>query len=565
MRTTFVSAYMTIYDQPYQNKDRRWRFAHFEKLCKTGIPLAVFCSRDCIDEFQTEILDKYSNVKLVEPLDLSETWTYKTYQTIANEIEIDLPNTRCAEKDTVEYLLLMNTKTEFIKRAIEKNPFDSTHFAWIDFNIFHVFGNKEDVASKILSELSQRHMSPNSLTLPGCWGKEHVYEGFLINDICWRFCGGFFIGGANRMLDFHGEYEKHFENFLRNKRKLVWEVNFWAYLEMHHGLSVVWYNGDHNVSILKFDAEYMSFSLSDTVSFQGAKYKYEEWDGYHPTSTAYVCHKGKHVINTRLVNYWLHPNGAYHINDAKSWIRTRNMVSLLDTPGGAPENFREMVLDEGGLTCHGGSIYGLEDIRLYTTPQATVGFIATNINYSGTGRNRMIRGIYDVEGGRLHSCKVLVPPNPDSWCEKNWIPLVHHGIEKWIYKWWPFEIGVLQTDAEGREQLVIETSWEHSTPLFSKVRGSTPFLETEDGWLGVVHFSYEGHPRRYFHMLILLDKTTLLPVKYSEYFVFRKVSVEFCIGFTVEGSRYRFWISNFDRDPEVILIDRIEIPLVFAF
>jgi uncharacterized metal-binding protein len=65
--------------------------------------------------------------------------------------------------------------------------------------------------------------------------------------------------------------------------------------------------------------------------------------------------------------------------------------------------------------------------------------------------------------------------------------------------------------------------------------------------------------------LVILDKTTLLPVKYSEYFVFRKVSVEFCIGFTVEGSRYRFWISNFDRDPEVILIDRIEIPLVFAF
>jgi hypothetical protein len=563
MKTTFVTAYMTIYDRPYQNKDITWRFTQFKKLCQTGIPLAVFCSRDCEEQFRNEILSEYSNVVLLEAIDLSETWTYKTYQKVAAEVEIELPNTRCEDKDTAEYLILMNAKTEYVTRAIDINPFHSTHFAWVDFNIFHVFVGQEKYASYLLNTLAKRTMAERFLTLPGCWGKEYVREGYLVNDICWRFCGGFFIGSAGRMFEIHNEYLTHFENFLRTHKKLVWEVNFWAYLELHHGLSVVWYSGDHNDSILRFDAELTSFNLSDLPSFSGIKYNYDDWGDYIPTSTAYVCHKGEHIINTRLVNYWLHPNGAYQINDPDRYIRTRNVGSKL--VDGVPDKYREMVEEDDRLICNGGHIFGLEDIRLYNKTDGRIGYIATNINYSGTGRNRMVHGIYDLEYSVLRENEVLVPPDPNSWCEKNWTPLVRGGTEYFIYKWWPYEIGVLQEIDTSQRQLVIEISWKHSTPLFSKVRGSTPFIETPDGLLGVVHFSYEGHPRRYFHILVLLDKETLLPLRYSDYFVFRCISVEFCIGFSIETEQYKFWISNFDRDPEIITINKEDIPLLFDF
>ena len=101
--------------------------------------------------------------------------------------------------------------------------------------------------------------------------------------------------------------------------------------------------------------------------------------------------------------------------------------------------------------------------------------------------------------------------------------------------------------------------------MFSRVRGSSPFVETHKGWVGVVHFSYESSPRRYFHILVLLDRNTLLPVSYSNYFVFRNVSIEFCVGFAVESETYTFWISNFDRDSEVISVGIHEIPLLFDF
>ena len=555
--TTFVSTFMTIYDRPFQNKDVNWRFNHFKRLCETGISLAVFCSRDVVPQFEEEILAKYSNVVLLEALDLSETWVYQTYNKVVNEgIEINMPNTRHPEKDTKEYLLLMNSKTELMIRAILKNPFQSTHYAWVDFNIFYIF--REDInrqrATHMLQQISHQTPTTQFLMFPGCWGKDMVVENHLMNDVCWRFCGGFFIGSQERIIAFHMEYETHFENFLRTHKKLVWEVNFWAYLELNHGLSITWYSGDHNETILNVNIEHLVDKLCEKPACSHHRYEYPDHGEYIPTSTSYVCHKGDHIINTRYVNYWLWPNAAYMIRDPDSFIRTRNFSSKIewDNERGAmtPLGFGEMV--PVGLTCHGGSIYGLEDIRLYTTNTGELGFIATTINYSGIGRNRMVKGIYDVEGGILRDCSVLIPPDSNSWCEKNWIPIVRGFHEYYIYRWHPFEIGVLQ-EVENGKQLVITRTYEN-TSMFSNIRGSTPFVETGEGLLGVVHFSYEGYPRRYFHMLVLLDKEEMIPIKTSNVFVFNNLSIEFCIGFMVEGETYLFWISNFDRDPEVISI-----------
>jgi hypothetical protein len=81
------------------------------------------------------------------------------------------------------------------------------------------------------------------------------------------------------------------------------------------------------------------------------------------------------------------------------------------------------------------------------------------------------------------------------------------------------------------------------------LKGSSAFIEYKGELIGVTHFSEDAMPRRYFHMLIVLDKTTYAPIRYSKPFVFEKVGIEFCIGFDACGDKYRFWISRFDRDP----------------
>ena len=394
-------------------------------------------------------------------------------------------------------------------------------------------------------------------------------ETFLLNDICWRFCGGFFIGSADRVLEFDAYYLKYFEDFLRTKQKLVWEVNFWAYVELAHSLSVIWYQGDHNEKILEISVRNMALQLSSRPSCRVLKYTYPDHGEYIPTSTGYAYHNGEHIINTRYVNYWLHPNGAYWIKDPQDYIRTRNFCSRLDPVTLEPvsdsdERFTEMIA-EPELTCHGGRIYGLEDIRLYDNAAGELCFIATSINYSGTGNNRMIRGRYDTDLGVCSGCEVLVPPDPNSWCEKNWIPIVHRGVDKFIYKWSPLEVGTICTTEDNRKQLVIETSWAHTAPMFSNIRGSTPLVETDAGFVGVVHFSYEGGPRNYFHALVLLEKETLVPVRYSEFFYFHEITVEFSVGFMIRDGRYHFWLSNFDRDPEMMSVDIGDLPMQFEF
>jgi hypothetical protein len=105
-----------------------------------------------------------------------------------------------------------------------------------------------------------------------------------------------------------------------------------------------------------------------------------------------------------------------------------------------------------------------------------------------------------------------------------------------------------------------------NAPYFNKVRGSTTFVEREDGLLGVVHFSEDHNPRHYYHILVLLEKESFRPLKYSNCFCFKSLGVEFCIGFTDElADEYVFWTSQMDREPMTVFINKAEIPLCFDF
>lgn len=566
---TFVTAYFNIYETPFQNKDIEWRFRHFQKLAETGIQISLFCSPDCKNHVD-QMLQKFHNIRVLQYMNLYDTWTANTLKEVETEIgePIGLPDSRNVEKDSREYILLMNSKTEFLKMAVEKNVWNSSHFAWIDFNIFHIFQGESQTnyVSTFLKNLSKRRLATRFLTLPGCWGKQNVYEPYLVNDVCWRFCGGFFIGSAGRMLEFHDYYIKYFADFLREKRKLVWEVNMWAYYELKYDMSVIWYPGDHNKTILEINAANMCFRLSDFPNCKHIVYDYPNMFPYIPTSSSYLFFKGKHYMNVRYVNYWIYPNGGYLIHDENNCLRTRNFFIELNPTDLLPcvsdqsvQGFKEIYDSPfvSGLTCHGGNIYGLEDIRLYEH-FGELRFVGTSVNYSGSGKSRIVIGNYDIQYGYVRNCRVLTPPTGNDWYEKNWIPIAYTipTEEYFIYKWMPFEIGVL---VENKLEIIM--SWDNH--IFSNVRGSTVFIECEEGLLGVVHFSYEGHPRHYFHMLVLLDKATKFPLKYSEYFYFNNISIEFCIGFSIIEDKYHFWISNFDRDPELMIVDRCEIPLLF--
>jgi hypothetical protein len=277
----------------------------------------------------------------------------------------------------------------------------------------------------------------------------------------------------------------------------------------------------------------------------------------------------------------MYPNGYYRFHSPEMVIENRNFCSELDPITLEPLDYREM--DETHLYGLDGNVLkaperekrpfsvGLEDIRLFTSKRredSVLRFIATNVEYSPVSKNRMVLGTYDLETGSYRDCQVIVPPDANSWCEKNWIPVqfvTENGEEeeRFIYKWSPMEIGRVDP-ATNQLQIVLRHHVNHW--LFSRLRGSTTFVDAPLGVLptgmrdgskeylvGLAHFSEEHSPRHYYHLLILLEKATLKPVRMSRVFYFEKLSIEFCIGMCVRGDerglKYVFWISRFDRDP----------------
>ena len=198
----------------------------------------------------------------------------------------------------------------------------------------------------------------------------------------------------------------------------------------------------------------------------------------------------------------------------------------------------------------------------------------------------------------MTDCTVVLSPDSHGGCEKNWVPVFRPGIDtntQFIYRWWPYEIG----EIDASNQLCIHTSIPLEDPLFRNTRGSSIFQPCRklfyandqfylykdnqfyennqlhrhqthstkqkrgDFLVGVVHFSQPNasNAREYYHYLVALDRTTLLPVARSPVFYFFRKSIEFAIGFDVfenetsSEMKCRFWVSRMDIDPIMVEVD----------
>ena len=567
MTITFVTSYLNSYTgSNCMNRTHKWRFDHFEKIAVTGIQLCVFVDADVYDEFM-EIAKRYNNIIVMPPVIYSQL---PIVQECAKYENLLLPKTRNPEKDTDRYLQTINSKVHFVHEAIRENPWNSTHFAWVDFSISHVFHNLKK-SQDYLRYLAKQSWTKSFFVIPGCWPKYNMREHpHFLNHIHWRFCGGFFIGDKSSVEDFVQEYQKQSCNYLEKYNTLTWEVNIWAWMEANNHWKPTWYYGDHNDSIIILPASIVAqpFRIEQVFSIN-----LPSIDNYLPSSSGYVQdNEGNHWLNTRFVNYFLNPNGCYTFLDNTNIIKTQNIISSLNNEESMTV-LESNVMNEETVamtaSSSGHMAEGLEDIRLYKV-QDNIRFIASTNNYSPTSRIQMVVGNYYPETREYSDCSIIEAPDMKSHMEKNWTPFVRnvqdcvlfdgkdYMEEEWfIYKWCPMELGQIVINDDGVRQLNIKDRIKTShIPWFSKFRGSTPLVECEKGWVCVVHFSEEDHPRKYYHNFVWFDRDTINPIQYSDPFYFKKEGVEFCTGMKLhdeETNTFVLWISQFDRDPLMVI------------
>jgi hypothetical protein len=555
---TFVTSYFKIYENDYDiEKIFEKRLELFLKLAVTGINICIFTT----PEFQytfTEIHNKYNNIKLIDIYSKNDLKFSKKY---FSEIEnCQLPEKRSHVKDTEYYMSLMNSKIDFVNETIKINPFSSKYFCWFDFSLPYIFKNLDKTIEKF-KLISQRKYTDSFLTMPGCWNFKVNDVNFIKTNICWRFCGGFFIGDKNSLVDFYNLSFNNYSEFLTLTKSILWEVNYWAWLESYKNFKPIHYLADHNDTIIDIPSHLYTMKIGNFAN-EITIYNYPKIDSddiFFPSSSSYIYDNinKKHIINTRYVNYYYKDNWECDFFNHARQIKTINVKSELDSSFQAT-SFNIVGIDETGLVNNYTAFsVGLEDIRLYSQ-NGNIKFIASNVNYIPNLKNRMIIG--DYNNNVCSNCRII---NMiwDSKCEKNWSPIQFNNSEKqlFIYKWSPYQLGFV--DEENNLQICLEKQFNDN--IINKFRGSTPFIEKDENTLiGLVHYSVPNVPPIYYHSLILIDKNTLLPIMYSDPFKFYERSIEFCIGFTIYEDKYLFWISQMDREPLLLKININKIPII---
>ena len=232
MGVTFVTALFLPSGPMFKNVDTY--FTLFEKLAETGIPIILYLDAR-LYERGNDLCQRFLNIEHCEYRTLDTSWVPK---------HVLLPRNRRIEKDTIDYFCIQLSKLQLLTDA---SAFVKTsHLAWIDFGIYHIFKN-QDMISNCLKRIARSRFPTNTIFAPGCWPLQESYD--VWHSICWRFCGGFLVGTPSL---FAAAAQRQQSLIIGNMPGLTWEVNYWAMMES----SFTNYPGDHNdlmiINICKF-------------------------------------------------------------------------------------------------------------------------------------------------------------------------------------------------------------------------------------------------------------------------------------------------------------------------
>jgi hypothetical protein len=239
-RLLYVSAFIDLNEDRSTYRIFEKSLELFKNITDSSIKMICFVSTHLKDYF----VSGSSNIQFVF-IDLEDLDTYK----FVKQFNVLLPSHRNKIKDTLNFLILMNAKTEFIKKAMEM--IDAEYYAWIDFNICHVF---KDIPGSIkyLEKLQEEcQLSENVLIFPGCWSKGYRMDQSIYDMINWRFCGGFFIGDKKSLENFVTLFDETFKKVVSSGR-IMWETNIWSMTEYNNPLlNLKWIKADHDDTIIR--------------------------------------------------------------------------------------------------------------------------------------------------------------------------------------------------------------------------------------------------------------------------------------------------------------------------
>jgi glycosyltransferase involved in cell wall biosynthesis len=158
-----------------------------------------------------------------------------------------LPEYRNKEKDSKEFLSLMNAKPELLMLASKLVQADA--YVWFDLGILKVSKFHERFVERMGRFPESVALYPNKILFPSCYGRDKVNFGNMYTFPIWRFCGGILIIPAPLVDEFYELHTQQLEK-CKSMNALTWEVNLFAGCEVEKPDLFHGYFADHNDSMV---------------------------------------------------------------------------------------------------------------------------------------------------------------------------------------------------------------------------------------------------------------------------------------------------------------------------
>jgi len=291
---------------------------------------------------------------------------------------------------------------------------------------------------------------------------------------------------------------------------------------------------------------------------------------YRPMNPSLIQTKQGYLVNVRCVNY-RQTKGVYSYPDNSGIIRTRNILLKMDRNFNILEE-KEMLdpKDPKWKKSYSKSVYGLEDVRLFEWPTVKknetpdIWFTCSTFMTS----NMPQIALCQLVGNEVVSKELLIGPQGEFNCEKNWMPAISNKHLYLIYSHDPlirihYNGPVASTSKTGNVSIAnpIQLPWN-----LSFLRGSGVLLpynfgtvgingNGNVGFLAVVHeVAMDGVRRVYLHRFITYDQK-MIPQKISlPFYFFQKDGIEYVCSSAFDHGRKHLILGLGINDFDACLI-----------
>lgn len=289
-----------------------------------------------------------------------------------------------------------------------------------------------------------------------------------------------------------------------------------------------------------------------------SKSEYTQPD-FTSSSPSIITHDDQIICNIRFVNYRIRPDGSYDISKS-STIGTKNIITII-------KNDKHTDFELEYNKEHNTRYVGIEDIRLFSNKKDNRIYYTGNRAFSNDDINNFYvkkvvieYGYLDLENKKIVSNFVNI--KDQARVEKNWVIFTDKNDKlHMIYKWHPLTIGQINNPDPVNFSQEMELKLTHNVktpPIFRDFRGSSNGLLIDNEIWFLVHLVSHESRRYYYHILVVLDSVTFVPVRYTDLFSFEKVNIEYSLGFIYQKESNNFIIgySTMDRTTNFVCVSR---------